>query len=311
MQSFGYSYAAFDQLHLTGTEPSSTGMIFPQGKLSTVCLLFLVSEQASAQQSQLAELTRRAKSLSTCVSKSTESRGDLAWLFSHGKLDRYNVFRHGELTLCPPVRAGYVHIFKSAGTTILNIFKQMCERRFGTNASVVKCNYPHCTATTLPVRGYRYFSLVRSPDERLLSAIFEVHKRQEGIDGDLLQTLSPSDFVKNVLTRVLDGSLSNAHLLPQVTFLMEDGKVMPSLAYLGRVENILDDLPAIAAELFHDSKAAAEARYLLNYTHARHRHESSYGADPVANLNVSQMRYDTKAMLVGSYIAAYMCLEYQ
>ncbi|KAL1512260.1 hypothetical protein AB1Y20_005522 [Prymnesium parvum] len=269
--------------------------------LAATCLF--LTKLSSAQPS-LVELRRRVTALSSCVSELTQQGGNAGWVI-HSHLQ--NVFTHGELHLCPPARVGYIHIFKSAGTTIASTFHYLCDKRFGANSTFVKMGV-QTNADRLHIKDYRYFSFVRKPDERLLSAIYEVHLRNKGIDGHELETMSPSNFVKSVLLRQLNDSLVNTHLFPQVTFLLESGKVVPSLVYLGRVENLSDELAAIVSEMFKDRTAGTEAKQYLLHHLKRSRPQAS--PDPVAHLKVTDMRHDTKALLMGTYITAYVCLGY-
>ena len=274
------------------------------------------------------ELRERAATLLRCVSKiAIEQHGEAAWLLTRdaGPTARgqiRNVFADGELWLCPPIQVGYVHIYKSGGTTIGIAFKKLCDMHFGVNSSFVKCAAPYCNVNGVSgakefrflAKEYRYFSFVRRPDERLLSGIFQARKNQGGAGNEikeLFKQLPKSEFVKAVLTRVLSGHLYDPHLLPQVAFLMSDGAPMPSLVYLGRVENLSDDFAAITAEVFGVPTAATEARDLVNRIHDRDRHSFEYGrSDPIAELKVADMKHDTKAIMMGTYISDYMCLGY-
>jgi hypothetical protein len=271
-------------------------------RMRTLAVVLLVL--AGAAQSPTLELgnlsdrardcRKRANDAMECVSK----RGDQ--MLRHPFLTNY-------LYVCTPIRAAFVHVWKSAGSTIARAFMRMCTRRFGaaatgnvTRADLLKRD---------PSASYTYFSFVRRPDERLMSAIYELHRRAPSdFKSWSLETASPSEFVKAVLTRVINGSLRNHHLAPQVDFLAG----LPSLTYMGRVEHIADDLAAITTALFNVSTEARVGLALsrLSGDQRRDRHAEYGQSDSVAALEVSDMGHGTKAMIADAYSADYSCLGY-
>jgi len=120
-------------------------------------------------------------------------------------LDAYR----GELHLCPPVKTGFVHIYKSAGSAVGKAFRRLCDLRHGANTSVLV----HQKLTTLPLHDYKFFTFIRNPDQRFLSGVFECHRRRnlpasdlggDPIDGTVLRHTPPAVFLRSVVARSLD-----------------------------------------------------------------------------------------------------------
>lgn len=307
--------------------------------------LGLFAALASKWLSPALEAKERAVALSQCWSGSLKSirNSELAERRGTDPADphfwpgRYtgpmDVLSNGALYLCPPIRAGFVHIFKSAGTTVSRAFSAMCINRFGVNGSLMRvpyhgvcdCRRPVCVRDTgrfactssddLHLEEYRFFTFVREPGDRTLSAIAEAHKRGhiKWESHMVLARSSPSRFVKDVLTRLNNRSLLDGHLSEQVSFLLtRDRQILPSLTHVGRVENIEEDFAAIAQELFNSSAAFTEASKLLEHAHDRDRHSAEYiaSSNPVARIELDDLKPNTKALMRSTYIVDYSCLRY-
>ena len=252
------------------------------------------------------DVAQRAAALPRCFAESVQKFG------LHAACPRGcpDVFENGELHLCPPIEAGFVHIFKSAGTSLGVAFRQLCDTYFGPNTAVVQCNGgPTCDPIAWETRRYRFFSFTRDVKERFLSAMYEVD-RHSGLKHTAAPA-APAAFIRHVLHDVMDSSLSDAHFDPQVAFLVQGGAIVPRLTHLGRVEHLETDMVTIATELFNATPAttvAADTRRALADRY-RDRHDANYsGSRGVAALRVEDMDSATRAAMRRAFLVDVRCL---
>lgn len=226
-----------------------------------------------------------------------------------------------ELRLCLPIKWGYIHIFKSAGTTISSVFGSQCIQNFGSNASLTLvgprgCIYPataNCPGLNQTfLATFTWFTFVRNTHDRLASGIFEEFRR--GNLQDLSGMGSPAAVVGTLIERCIRGiSSCPNHLHPQVSFLADPSQSFSQVRFLGRVETIVDELPHLLSFAFRDKGIAQRVRASLLKTKARDRHSPEYGArdltSPVFNYNATQLDLGHLAMVTGAFLVDVVCID--
>ena len=216
-----------------------------------------------------------------------------------------------ELYLCLPIKWGYIHIFKSAGSTIARVFIAQCEQNFGSNATLALVGRkPGLNQTFLAT--FTWFTFVRNTHDRLASSIFEEFRR--GHLQELSGTRSPAAVVGKLIESCIRGIiLCPAHLHPQFSFLADPSQQFSRVRFLGRVETIVDELPHLLSFAFRDKGIAQQVRTLLQNTKVRDRHSPEYAAgnltNPSFNFNATQLDLGHLAMVTGAYLVDIVCID--
>lgn len=222
--------------------------------------------------------------------------------------------------LCPLRKLGYIHIFKSGGTTIMSLFRDACPGAIYIRSWAGACDFPpcgswkHAAANRARHDNYAFFTFVRDPVERFASAVYEVSRRgfssawrkcrpklavkTDGEDGRLALSVLEHCVVQPSmrLPRRVD-----PHFEPQINFMLDDASVLNQLKFVGRVENLSEDLRAI---LQSHSLNVNEAQ--LAQTHLRrsgdagfHRPGQERGKGIL--LNVSGFTDDNRRTILRAY----------
>mmetsp|Transcript_821 Transcript_821/g.2132 ORF Transcript_821/g.2132 Transcript_821/m.2132 type:complete len:291 (+) Transcript_821:56-928(+) len=190
------------------------------------------------------------------------------------------VYKDYEIVTCPAVGAAFVHVYKAAGTTGMELVKNNCPGRwykFNRHGCPERDDQPVCFSkaqdTDWAANITTAFTFVRDPVERFQSGIFELAKHHGAWISQLIDVANTTgravaDVVIDDLIRTSrrDGSLPNAHLMPQTYFLHDKAEPLPKLKYIATVGPHFDeDLQILGLELFgdqigvHHANAAANA----------------------------------------------------
>ena len=302
------------------------------------------TDAAEKQKPQLDAMRRRAEVLKTCKAADRWSRpadgAGVQPLQLRGDPDL--AASKSEVIVCPGAKLAFIHVYKAAGTTIIASLHDLCQS-VGSQARLI-CGHDNekswpvlegddgmwCDQTLAEawddISDYTWFTFVRDPVERFKSGLFENAYRastsnyttcagqagnsKEGIEGD--------ELALAVLDRCLrwlepDSDLLDPHLKPQIDFFLQsDQSVMPRLAYIGHVEMLADDWPALVSEFF-GAKASAQVRRVLqnDALHVRSEASDQYsvgGLDPkFYNL---EMGDSTKKIIADAFLVDGVCLGY-
>ena len=133
---------------------------------------------------------------------------------------------------------------------------------------------------------------------------------KEGIEGD--------ELALAVLDRCLrwiepDADILDPHLKPQIDFFLQaDQAVMPQLEYIGHVETMTDDWPALVGKFF-GKKAGAQVKKVMQRGALKVRSEDSDqyhvdGLDPkFYNLKMGE---STRRTIADAFLVDEVCLGY-
>ena len=226
-----------------------------------------------------------------------------------------------ELHLCLPIKWGYIHIFKSAGSTISGAFRSQCVQNFGSNASLIIVGRHGCihpSTTNCPglnqtfLATFTWFTFVRNTHDRLASGIFEEFRR--GHLHHLSGMGSPDAVVGKLIESCIRGiRLCPDHLHPQFSFLADPSQQFSRVRFLGRVETIVDELPHLLSFAFRDEGIAQQVRPLLLKKKNRDKHSPEYAAgnltNPLFNFNATQLDSGHLAMVTGAFLVDVACID--
>ena len=289
---------------------------------------------------QLTTMRHRAKVLKSCQAAARWSRPSQNRLQLRGDPDL--AASKTEVIVCPGAELAFIHVYKAAGTTIIASLHDLCQS-MGSQARLI-CGHDDekrwpvlegddqmwCDQTLAEawedISNYSFFSFVRDPVDRFQSGLFENAYRasmsnystcasqagnsKEGIEGD--------ELALAVLDRCLrwiepDSDILDPHLKPQIDFFLQaDQSVMPELAYIGHVETMVDDWPALVSKFF-GKKAGAQVKKLMQKGTLKARSEDSDqyavgGLDPkFYNLKMGD---STRRTIADAFLIDEVCLGY-
>ena len=250
----------------------------------------------------LVRMRRRAASLGSCMTGwkregATLRRGDAvhrapSWeqkrLLGHVLDDAgLKVVRasghdvYGQIWACPSHRLAFVHVFKAGGTTIDRALEMLCpEGRYVCPASWCTRELRAPDNKTV-AEAYTFFSFVRDPTTRFASGVREcalrgpdacgncraVYRAVRADDDSKPAALTPAAAANNILRKcVLSHRGCEQHVDLQTSFLVQEYsnrlRMLP-ITYLGRLERIDVELPALVREFFGASAASEIRRRLL------------------------------------------------
>jgi|TARA_B110001469_G_C9558603_1_gene277060 hypothetical protein len=114
-----------------------------------------------------------------------------------------------------------------------------------------------------------------------------------------------------------DADNLDPHLKPQIDFFLRDGLVMPELAYIGHVEELQDDWPAIVSAFF-GAKPGAQVRQILEHDRLHVRSKGSdhyYDSESLgglgANFALLNMSDSVREIIAEAFRVDEVCLGYQ
>jgi hypothetical protein len=299
---------------------------------------------AAEKPSKLQTMRRRAQALKTCKAAERWSHpGDGAGVQPlQLRGDSELAASKTEVVVCPGAQLAFVHVYKAAGTTIIASLHDLCQS-MGSQARLI-CGHDDekswpvlegddqmwCDQTLAEawddIANYSWFTFVRDPVERFQSGLFENAYRasmsnystcasqagnsKEGIEGD--------ELALAVLDRCLrwiepDADILDPHLKPQIDFFLQaDQSVMPQLEYIGHVETMVNDWPALVSKFF-GKRAGAQVRKVLQRGALKVRSEDSDqyavgGLDPkFYNLKMGD---STRRTIADAFLIDEVCLGY-
>jgi hypothetical protein len=266
----------------------------------------------------IAHMASRASSFFPCIQARQNAQ---ARQKTPGIIAPTSKIRLVTLQLCLPIKWGYTHIYKSAGTTIGGIFRSQCARNFGPNSTLVLHGVQGCTNLDKTnchglnrtfLATFTWFTFVRNTHDRLASSIFEEFRR--GNFGHLRKMGSPDAVVGKLMESCIRSySLCPAHLNPQFSFLADPSQPFSRVRFIGRVETIMDELPQLLSFAFRDEGIAQKVRALLLEKKARDRHSPEYAAgnlnSSLFNFNATQLDSGHLAMVTGAYLVDVVCID--
>ena len=304
----------------------------------------------------MARMRRRANTLKRCNASQllTEGNNDAAAMVFDGVIrDRAELrkqyadepapFNWDEAWMCDAAQLAFAHVFKSAGSTIMDSMARLCNSTFGEEAHGYRRN-KGCDSVSPPdgprwncgeempphVADYTWFTFVREPLSRFASGIFELGKRSlpcvkkadkvasreqdSGGDGLALQVLERCVLVmadeawrKAHLRATVD-----EHLMLQTSVLMgRDAEVTPLLSFVGAVETMNDDWPALVATFFGAEAGAEVGAGLRNGTlHLRDQNSDQYAEPTDQRFRVNITTPSVRRALAAAYRVDEVCLGY-
>lgn len=237
---------------------------------------------------------------------------------------------------CAELNASFVHVWKSAGTSIIAVLKAACARAGGAVGAV--CNLrgaaadganatctvgPSCTRPARRVQSIdraacevrlanalgvaTVFSASRDPAARLRSAVFENARRSYAaafVADTAAAALERNVTIQEVLLDLWthsDGAMKfDGHFAPQVRALADRGAPLP-LTHLLRVS------PAFDAELRAFSASALNYEYAAA-VHERGNDRDSHFPDVVRASAAARVSPRATGALRGYFAADYACL---
>ena len=114
-----------------------------------------------------------------------------------------------------------------------------------------------------------------------------------------------------------DGDNLDPHLKPQIDFFLQNGQVMPELAYIGHVEELQDDWPALVSAFFCP-KPGAQVRQVLEHDRLHVRSKGSdhyYDSESLGGLDskfsLLNMSDSVREIIAEAFRVDEVCLGYQ
>ena len=114
-----------------------------------------------------------------------------------------------------------------------------------------------------------------------------------------------------------DGDNLDPHLKPQIDFFLQNGQVMPELAYIGHVEELQDDWPALVSAFF-GPKPGAQVRQVLEHDRLHVRSKGSdhyYDSESLGGLDskfsLLNMSDSVREIIAEAFRVDEVCLGYQ
>ena len=149
--------------------------------------------------------------------------------------------------MCPHLNVSFIHVFKSAGTSITSYLKDLCQPKLYQNQLYLISRHMSGTKLITPVkpepgllllRQTAAFTFVREPVSRFVSALAELHKRNKKW---VLQVEKAADVSGKALTTVAIEALFRTpfanideHIQPQSWLLTDcDGVAISNLTHIG------------------------------------------------------------------------------
>ena len=168
------------------------------------------------------------------------------------------------------------------------------------------------------LQQYAWFTFVRDPVSKFESGVFELAKRAAPCVLDAGANREGDELALAVLDRCLrwiepDADIMDPHLKPQIDFFLQaDQSVLPQLEYIGHVETMTDDWPALVGKFF-GKKAGAQVKKVMQRGALKVRSEDSDqyhvdGLDPkFYNLKMGE---STRRTIADAFLIDEVCLGY-
>ena len=284
-----------------------------------------VEAESNGMDLQLSVMADRANKARRCAKTIPEkpSSSEIAPI----QADGFHAADDTEIAVCVPAKLAFIHTYKSGGTTIAGSLHQLCRETYdwpplGESGGFVCKNNPACTQSLSDawslMTNYTWFTFVREPVSRFESGIFELARRDNRCVMDAAKDDSVGDeLALNVLRECLLGlredQRPDPHIKPQLSYLLEPNRtVTPLLSYVGHIENVTNEWPAIVASFFGaEHGAQVRASLLQDVLHARDGSGGEYTEDVPSKFRLQIAQDATRASVVQAYRADRMCLGYE
>ena len=280
----------------------------------------LSAAQNEASQ-HLAVLQRRAQQVKQCnvtdlLRRAVRGHAEI-------KRDEFHAASATEIAVCPAAKLALIHVFKAAGTTIMASMNDLCNTVFGVPVHMV-CTYGSWCDSSLQeawhtIKDYAWFTFVRDPIRRFESATFEVARRnlscaiEAGDAGRRGDALAQAVLDRCVLRPSEAGEETDPHLKPQINFLLEPPGLTVSarLSYVGHVETLDTDWPALVTKFFSAHAGASVAEALHNDSlHTRNSEDDDYAANVPSEYEIEIQSAELNSTVEQAYFVDTACLGY-
>ena len=283
-----------------------------------------VEAESVGMRPQLSIMAARAKKARQCAKTIPErpSSSEIAPI----QPDGFHAADDTEIAVCAPAKLAFIHTYKSGGTTIAGSLHQLCKETYdwpapGESGGYVCKNNPACSVSLSEAWGlmanYTWFTFVREPVSRLESGIFELARRENRCVMDAAKDGSGDELALNVVRKCLLGlrehQRPDPHIKPQLSYLLEPNRtVTPLLAYVGHIEDVTNQWPAIVAAFFGaEHGAQVRASLLQDVLHARDGSRGEYAEDVPSKFRLQIAQDATRATVMQAYRADALCLGYE
>jgi len=221
--------------------------------------------------------------------------------------------RSREVVLCRSRGVAFLHVFKAAGTTVMDLLLRSCAdaQVFATWATKVTLDELQNELGNVTV-----FTFVRDPLERFQSGLFEVAARG-GLAKERRRARDAKKKNRTVASLVAEDLLRrrnrrqgeiDGHLQPQSSFFVDRGALVAPVSFIGRVGAFAEDMTAIGTEVLGLERAAVED--FLRTNHARDSKNASYHPALTGDLRREALDPRTRAILLDFYRIDYDCLSF-
>lgn len=243
---------------------------------------------------------------------------------NHWQTEGYisNGFR---LSLCEDANIAFLHIFKSAGTYAVLIFKKFCLDVTGKDTVLVQNEFQD--------PNWKIWTTLRDPEHRFISSMFELSRRSgekaEGGIADIITTLnnesSTSEEIVGEFIDIFteDYSKYDFHLHPQLDFMVGiDDRIFKNLDYAIHLDDgdLLTRIMVLLHHMFKESYpgydgALEVSDYALVGNNRDHESNSygveddNFGEDFFKNLKIEQLEDELRDRVKTMYKWDYDCFD--
>ena len=172
---------------------------------------------------------------------------------------------------------------------------------------------------TKPEADWTLFTFMRGVFQRTVSSMGEALLRSDPHVLRLWESShhQPVAFMESVISDCISEKPSvrlrcNMHLDSQLSFVTNNGVLLPGITYVGRVENILTEFPALMSSLFDTSFTLASS----GLSHTRNNDDKAYVANGTSSSvfrtrvhELPELPGSTKAMMIQAYLYDYVCID--
>jgi len=229
------------------------------------------------------------------------------------------------LSLCEDANIAFLHIFKSAGTYAVLIFKKFCLDVTGKDTVLVQNEFQD--------PNWKVWTTLRDPEHRFISAMFEISRRSgEKTDGGISAIISSlnddssaneeivSEFI-DIYTQ--DYSKYDFHLHPQLDFIVGvDDRIYDNLDYAIHLDDgdLLTRIMVLLHHMFKESYPGYEGTleysdYALVANNRDHKsisygvEDDNFGEDFFKNIKIEQLEDELRDRVKALYKWDYDCFD--
>jgi len=243
---------------------------------------------------------------------------------THWQREGYNTngFR---LSLCEDANVAFLHIFKSAGTYSVLIFKKFCMDVTGKDVVLVQNEFQD--------PNWKIWTVVRNPEHRFISSMFELTRRfGEDADGGIASIITSLNNYNSTNEDIVgefidifteDYSKYDFHLHPQLDFMVGvDDRIFNNLNYVIHLDDgdLLTRIMVLLHQMFRESYpdyngALEVADYALLLNKRDHKSDSygveddNFGEDFFKNLKIEHLEDELRDRVKMMYKWDYDCFD--